>query len=321
MQLCQNRIARLQAASLDLMTDSPSFPETQRPIEAARQTAISHGISPDRVEVLQNGNTVVLRLTETLVARVVADLDGPRQGGEWFSREIAVAEHLARAGAPVIPVHPDIPPAPHECDGYTLNFWQYVERIPQDPDAVSIGSTLYQCHNLLRSFGDPLPELAILHESRNLLGTLEQRGLFPHSTLALLREALSSTIQSLSTCNMQPLHGDAHLGNLMNTAQGLLWTDWEDTFSGPVEWDLASIIWNARLLDEDHATADGILNAYRDAGGLIDDDTLHQCLIARAAVMSAWYPILYPDAGPERMQKLQMRLDWLRSVMPGVAGA
>ena len=97
----------------------------------------------------------------------------------------------------------------------------------------------------------------------------------------------------------------------MNTTLGLLWADWEDTFLGPVEWDLASIIWNARILDEDHDTADQILAAYRQAGGQIDPTALHHSLIARAAVMSAWYPVLYQNPSPERRIKLQQRLDWL----------
>jgi thiamine kinase-like enzyme len=113
---------------------------------------------------------------------------------------------------------------------------------------------------------------------------------------------------------MQALHGDAHRGNLMSTTRGLLWTDWEDTFLGPVEWDLASIVWNARILEEDHATADAILAAYRRAGGAIDGAALHQSLIARAAVMSAWYPVLYPDPSAERREKLQRRLEWLAAV-------
>ena len=113
---------------------------------------------------------------------------------------------------------------------------------------------------------------------------------------------------------MQPLHGDAHGGNLMLTTRGLLWTDWEDTFLGPVEWDLASIVWNARILEEDHATAAAILAAYRRAGGTINEAALHQSLIARAAVMSAWYPVLYPEPSRERRKKLRFRIDWLANV-------
>lgn len=282
------------------------------PIRAATETAVAHGINPDRCDILQNGSTLVLRLTESLVARVVTDLDGPRQGTGWFERENAVAQHLAANGAPVIPLHPDLPPGPYEHLGYPLNFWQFVTAIDTGADPATTGATLHQCHEILRSFPQPLPQLAILTESVELLETLKRRGLFPLSTLELLRDRLTASIDVLGSFPHQPLHGDAHPGNLLNTTLGLLWTDWEDTFLGPVEWDLASIIWNARILDQDHESADRILAAYRQAGGSIDPVALQQSLIARAAVMSAWYPILYPNPSPERQMKLQFRLNWLQ---------
>ncbi|RYD66124.1 MAG: aminoglycoside phosphotransferase family protein [Verrucomicrobiaceae bacterium] len=296
--------------------DNKSFlmPATDLPIRAATETALAHGIVPDRCEILQDGNTLVLRLTETLVARVVQDLDGPRQGTAWFARENAVAQHLAKSGAPVIPMHPDIPPGPHEHLGYPINFWRFVTRIDEEPEPEVVGSTLRHCHAILHAFTEPLPELAIITETVDLLETLERRELFPQGTLELLRGHLMKSVNVLADVPHQPLHGDAHFGNLMNTTDGLLWTDWEDTFAGPVEWDLASIIWNARLLDEDHDTADRLLKAYQAAGGAFDPGALEQSLIARAAVMSAWYPILYPDPSPERREKLKFRLDWLERV-------
>jgi hypothetical protein len=286
------------------------------PIRAATETALAHGIAPDRCVILQDGNTLVLRLSETLVARVVTDLDGPRQGAEWFGREIAVAQFLAENGAPVIPVHPDIPPGPHERHGYPMNFWQYVEPIAGEPDPSAVGETLHRCHSILAGFPGTLPELAILTESLDLLDPLEEKRLFPASTLALLRDRLVSSTQALRGLPFQPLHGDAHPGNLMLTSHGLLWADWEDAFSGPVEWDLASIIWNARILENDRLTADAILHSYSAAGGRIASDALRHCLVARAAVMSAWYPVLYPDPSPERKAKLRARLDWLASDQP-----
>jgi hypothetical protein len=287
------------------------MPATDLPIRAANETAIAHGIVPDRCEILQDGNTLVLRLTESLVARVVQDRDGPRQGTAWFARENAVAQHLATNGAPVIPMHPDIPPGPHEHLGYPINFWRFVTRVVGEPAPEAVGNTLFHCHEILRSFAEPLPERAILSETVDLLETLERRGLFPKSTLELLHGHLTKSAAMLAALPLQPLHGDAHYGNLMNTTDGLLWTDWEDTFAGPVEWDLASIIWNARILDEDHDTADRILEAYQAAGGSFEREALEQSLIARAAVMSAWYPILYPDPSPERREKLRFRLEWL----------
>jgi len=284
---------------------------TDLAIRAAQEVLLEHGITPDRCDILQNGHTLVLRLTESVVARVVQDRDGPRQGTEWFARENAIAQHLTEQGAPVIPLHPDLPKEPYWHAGFPLNFWQFVTVIGAEPEAHEIGRTLHQCHEILRRFTQPLPPLAILHESQNILANHEH---FPSQTQRLLRDHLTASLETLARYPHQPLHGDAHMGNLMNTKHGLLLTDWEDAFSGPIEWDLASLIWNARLLEEDHATADAILDAYREAGGSWDETALQQSLIARAAVMTAWYPILYPNPNAERQKKLQHRIDWLGSV-------
>jgi hypothetical protein len=287
------------------------MPSTGLPIRAATETAIAHGITPDRCDILQNGNTLVLRLTETLVARVVQDVDGPRQGTEWFARENALALHLTQHGAPVIPLHPDLPPGPHEHLGYPMNFWEFVTATNEEPDPGEIGTTLHLCHEIMKSFTEPLPHLAILTES---LQIVKERGRFTPDTSKLLMDHLVRSLEVLGDFPHQPLHGDAHMGNLMTTTKGLLWTDWEDTFSGPVEWDLASIVWNAQILEKDESTVDRILNAYRSRGGHIDPTAFHQCLIARAAVMSAWYPILYPNPDQERQTKLKQRLDWLEAM-------
>ena len=285
--------------------------EIEIPIRAAQEVAMAHGVMPDRCEILQNGSTLVLRLGESLVARVIRDVDGPRQGSEWFVRENAVAQFLARKGAPVIPMHSELPPGPHVHLGHTLNFWQFVSVTDVEPEPQAIGETLFSCHALLRDFGGELPELAILTESLALLDTLEEGGHFSRATIELLRDRLNASTKTLAALPFQPLHGDAHPGNLLNTTMGLLWTDWEDTFLGPIEWDLASIIWNARIIDENHAHADAVLAAYVHAGGEIKAEALHHSMIARAAVMSAWYPILYPEPNEERRAKLTKRLEWL----------
>lgn len=275
------------------------------PIRAAIEIAALHGITADRCEILQDGSTLVARLTETLVARVVQDRDGPRQGTAWFERENVIALHLTQLGAPVIPLHPDLPPGPHEHLGYPMNFWEFVTRTDIEPDPQEIGHTLRQCHDHLRSFSEPLPVLGIMTET---LAILEERDLFPQTTQRMLHDRLLHSTEALKSYPMQPLHGDAHMGNFMNTTRGLLLTDWEDAFSGPVEWDVASLIWNAQILDEDHQTVRAILDAY----GPVDSDALQHSLVARAAVITAWYPILYPNPNEERQTKLQRRIEWLK---------
>lgn len=279
---------------------------------AAIEAVSAHGITPDRCDILQDGNTLVLRLTETLVARVVQDREGPRQGTDWFARENAMALHLTGNGAPVIPLHPELPAGPHEHLGYPMNFWEFVTRIDAEPDPTEIGRTLRQCHEILRDFSEPLPPLGILSETVAILDDRPPgsvRELFPTDTHRMLRDRITYSLDVLGSVPAQPLHGDAHMGNLMNTTRGLLLTDWEDAFSGPVEWDVASLIWNAQILDEDHATVRTILDAY----GSVNESVLQQSMIARAAVITVWYPILYPDPNADRRDKLKRRIEWLES--------
>jgi len=284
------------------------IPASNPAARAAIETALRLGIAADRCEVLQDGHTLVVRLTESLVARVVQGEDGPRQGMEWFARETAIAQHLTENGAPVIPLHPDIPPGPHEHLGFPLNFWELVTATGEAPCPAEAARRLGRCHRILHDFPQPLPRLAILTEA---LALLKNRALFPDKTLALLHRHLMQSLEALQDCPLQPLHGDAHMGNVLATTRGLLWTDWEDAFAGPVEWDVASLLWNARFLDGDAAAADQIVAGYEETGAPLDHRILEHCCTARAAVMSAWYPILYPNPSPERQAKLQHRLAWL----------
>ena len=194
--------------------------------------------------------------------------------------------------------------------GYPMNFWQFVTVTSVPPSPSDIGRSLRACHSILQHFPDPLPQLAILLES---LGILESRDLFPKATQTMLHKQLTSCVKTLAQFPHQALHGDAHMGNLLHTTNGLLWTDWEDTFCGPVEWDLASIIWNAQILDRDYAFVEQVLDAYRENGGAIDKRALHYSTIARGAVMTVWYPILYPNPNPDRQSKLQRRIEWLEA--------
>ena len=47
-------------------------------IVTAVAVASRYGVVSDRCQILQDGHTLVVRLTETLVARVVTDIDEPR---------------------------------------------------------------------------------------------------------------------------------------------------------------------------------------------------------------------------------------------------
>jgi thiamine kinase-like enzyme len=281
------------------------------PVHAATQTALAHGLTVDRCVVLQDANTLVLKLSETLVARVVQDKEGPRMGTEWFQREGAIAAHLSAAGAPVIPLHPGLPAGPHEREGYTMNFWEFVTATDEEPSAETVGRTMHQCHRALATLPVELPQLAIVHESLRVLAGLAGKEAFTNDEITMLREWLEWSIQRLAAYPSQPLHGDAHLGNLMSTTRGLLWTDWEDGFAGPVEWDVASILWNKLFLDQDLPWCEQVLAAHAEAGGSVNQAALVESFVARAAVVCAWYPVLYPQPNADRQEKLRWRMQWL----------
>jgi thiamine kinase-like enzyme len=97
---------------------------------------------------------------------------------------------------------------------------------------------------------------------------------------------------------MQPVHGDAHLGNVLATARGAVWTDWEDAFVGPIEWDLASLRSRLVLFGEEREAIEAACEGYdhEHDPALVDDLALCRNLqvIPWLAVFAERDPSLVP---------------------------
>jgi phosphotransferase family enzyme len=65
----------------------------------------------------------------------------------------------------------------------------------------------------------------------------------PSSDVELLREVTARRREVVG----QPLHGDAHLYNVLGTPRGPFWHDFETACHGPREYDLAAFAENAAL--------------------------------------------------------------------------
>jgi thiamine kinase-like enzyme len=98
---------------------------------------------------------------------------------------------------------------------------------------------------------------------------------------------------------LRPLHGDAHAHNLIPTADGLLWNDFEDTCKGPIAWDLSGVIG-----DEGEVAA-----AYPNAP---DSMTLEPYRQARRLHATVWVYALLPEV-PEWAELAEGMLVDLRS--------
>ncbi len=146
-----------------------------------------------------------------------------------------------------------------------MTFWTYVEH-DRDHTATDeeAAEALRGLHVALRGYEGALPFLGVLlEELPHWLRWLERYRQLSGAEITALRQAHWSLASRLrrGRSPLQALHGDAHAGNLLRTARGLLWTDFEDACVGPVAWDVATLV--ARRPD---GTAE-MLDAYGDIPG------------------------------------------------------
>ena len=214
--------------------------EDRGALEAAVAVARSHGLRVDDPVILRDQLNVLVHLRPApVVARVAGTIAAVRPGTAWQARELSVAGHLAHAGAPVVAPSAELPPGPHSYDGRVLSFWDYAP--PAEVDAATAGEALTHCHEALRTYRGSLPLLGTISEAEALLARLaaEERIEPDAATSLLLRFQDLIPVLSELRSPVQPLHGDAHLGNVLG---GPLWNDWEDTCLGPVGWDAACLL-------------------------------------------------------------------------------
>ncbi|ADO71635.1 aminoglycoside phosphotransferase family protein [Stigmatella aurantiaca] len=222
---------------------------TQRAVAAATTIARAQGLTVDDPGVLAQGCGVRIHLAPAPVVARVSTLTALMRApiGSWLAREVEVAAFLASRGAPVVPPSDALPPGPHHHEGLCVTFWRYVPATSDVlPEAPLAGRMLAELHAVLRDYPGPLPLLAPpLNDIPRALERLEQAGdILPADSLLLLRKRYERLLPQLSESALgplQPLHGDAHVHNLIPVADGWLWNDFEDTCRGPIGWDLASM--------------------------------------------------------------------------------
>jgi Phosphotransferase enzyme family len=252
-------------------------PLTERAVGAAVTVARGYGVPVARPRVIRDLSNVLVELAPApVVARVATTTAAARADGarDWLAREVALAGFLAECGAAVVPPASELPPGPHIEDGFAISFWRLVHGDESEPpSSARTGQELCRLHDSLADFPGALPGLgAVLDEAEALIGWTGQSGAMLE-TLSRARAEIDAAARPA-----RPLHGDAHRGNLLDTAAGLLWTDFEDTCAGPVEWDLACLV--AVSADREEALA-----AYAPAA---DVEALDWFVEARLIQVAAW---------------------------------
>jgi Phosphotransferase enzyme family len=141
--------------------------------------------------------------------------------------ELAVARHCHERGAPVVAPSDLLDPGPHERDGHTMVFWQYIEA-DGELDPATAGEGLRAIHEALADYPGDLPRGGRADEVAEMLDGFE-----PSADTELLRELAARVLPT-----GQALHGDAHLHNCL---PGPVWHDLETACRGPREYDLAAL--------------------------------------------------------------------------------
>jgi Ser/Thr protein kinase RdoA (MazF antagonist) len=203
-----------------------------------------------------------------VVARVMTGtvaLHGDPQ--RWLGHEVVVQSFLARAGMAVAP-SPSIDPGPYERDGLWMTFWALLDR-PRSADlregAELLGQALRALHEELCGFSGELPGFRDLRDDIERL----RRQLRPRPGVDAERiDALGGRLRALKATvfeaewPVQALHGDATVYNLLRTPDGLVWSDFEDTFRGPVHWDVIGFAMSLEFSGADAAFVGRMLAAY-----------------------------------------------------------
>ncbi len=265
-------------------------PGIARALAAARAVALASSVAcEDAVVVAARSNVLVHLKPAPVIARVMSGTAELHDDVEkWLAREVAVGAFLAERGL-AVPPSDLLALGPHRHDGLWMTFWEFVEHDTSRPlpPAHELGGSLRELHAALAEFPGKLGQLS---DVRDWLDRLLER-LRPSPRLtAQDRDSLRSRLHEMTptvfetSLPAQAIHGDATASNLFRTGDGLIWNDFEDACIGPVHWDVAGLINEARAWGESETFVAEFLRAY----GRLELEELNDFLAADLLFATVW---------------------------------
>lgn len=275
--------------------------------------ALSHrlSLSPIHPRILGRFSNLVVALDpHPYVARIATGTALLRDTAAFAAREVEVARFVAASGVPIAtPCEPPLA-GPHDIEGVTLTLWHLHSLEPAPPNPTESGRRLHRCHQVLRSPNAPrAPRLGPFREIERALAHPWVHEVTTADARNWLRSAAQQCEQRLVSSGApgQTVHGDAHRKNVLSTAEGPLWADWEDAVEAPIEWDLACLVTPSHITGLDRDWAFAALSAY----GAYQPEVLDLCIQARAAFAIAWMWLLSSE-DQRRLTRVQPWIDWLQ---------
>ena len=266
------------------------------------------GLVVDAPVVLRDSLNLVVWLRPAPVVARVQVRTGLVRDPDAAADSLALAGYLAARGLPVSPPAGGIDPGPHVgTTGQTMTLWRRLEIDREPADPAVCGSSLRRLHEEAAGFDGPLRHVGPVEEIGRLAEVL--RPLLPEEAARLLE--MRSRL-NLPDGAVQALHGDAHLGNVVLTPRGVCWLDWEESWRGPIAWDLACLAHRRATYGQIAAETDRAFAGY----GPHDADAVNPWLPAVALWAGAW-GLVGEAEGLGWSEQARRRLAWVEERLGG----
>lgn len=244
--------------------------DVKRAVAAARSVAGTLDLPTDTVTVIHDSNKLALRLLPCDVFARVAHI-----GQEVAALEIAIAQQLLAADAPVVAPDPRVDPRVYRRDGLAITWWTYHDVGAADRlSPADFADALRRLHVGMRSIDVVTPHfLDRVEEAENLVANEDQTPALDSAGRQRLLDTFSSVRRTIDRMGAaeQLLHGEPHPGNVLNATSGPIFIDLETCCRGPIEFDAA------------HVPVDV---AERCSG--LDEELLQECRRLVLAMVAAW---------------------------------
>jgi hypothetical protein len=244
-------------------------PDVVRAIAAVVEVASELDLPVVDARVLHNSNKLGLRLLPCDVFTRVAFA-----GLEEFQAEVEIGRRLAEVEGPVASLEPRVEPRVYERHGFAFTFWTYYEHARQELSPAEYATALERLHAAMARVDVTMPHFADrVAGAQQLVASPNRTPELGDSDRKLLSNTLRSQRRAISErlSAEQPVHGEPHARNLLNTKNGPLFIDLETCCRAPVEFDLAHV---PEEVGECYAGA--------------DQELLRACRLLVLAMVAAW---------------------------------
>ena len=195
------------------------------------------GLDHRGAELLRFTNNAVFQLADQpFVVRIVAS----RALEHRVEKVVRVAEWFAEHDVPAVRLMDGLE-HPVKVDGYVATVWDTAVSTGDRPDGTDLAALLRVVHRLPQPPED-LPGWAPLDDVRKRLGEAEVLAAADREFLLERCAEVEAKLDELEFVLPPALvHGDAHLGNVIRTADGPVLCDFDSSCLGPPEWDLTPV--------------------------------------------------------------------------------